>query len=117
MTQENHTDPKLLPLDAMVAFITDVFGPSDAIGRHILETEVEQVGLPQGQTLYEQGDPGDSMYVLVRGHLGVRLLRIAPFPGFAEEWVFGDNTPIRNRSRFQRCHGNRQVTLALLKMG
>jgi predicted acylesterase/phospholipase RssA/CRP-like cAMP-binding protein len=73
MNQMNQADSMPSPFRAMAAFIADVFDSSDAVARHGLETELERVRLPQGQTLYEQGDPGDSMYVLVRGHLGVRL--------------------------------------------
>jgi predicted acylesterase/phospholipase RssA/CRP-like cAMP-binding protein len=40
-----------------------------------LAEQLERVHLHQGEVLYEQGDPGDDLYVLIRGRLGVRLQR------------------------------------------
>ncbi len=57
----------------MAAFIAEKFGSGDLFARHGLETELEIVHLPQGECLFEQGEPGDCMYVHMQGRLGVRL--------------------------------------------
>jgi NTE family protein/lysophospholipid hydrolase len=69
----NQTDSISSPSGVMATFTAHAFGSSDVIARHGLETELERVRLLQGQTLYEQGDSGDCLYVLEKGSLGVRL--------------------------------------------
>jgi predicted acylesterase/phospholipase RssA/CRP-like cAMP-binding protein len=59
--------------ELMAAFGAKAFGSPDVFTRHGLETELELVHLPPGKALYEQGEPGDSMYLLLKGHLAVRL--------------------------------------------
>ena len=71
MNQMNQADSISSPSSVTAAFTAAAFGSSDAVARHGLETELERVRLPQGQTLYEQGDSGDCMYVLEQGSLGV----------------------------------------------
>jgi CRP-like cAMP-binding protein/predicted acylesterase/phospholipase RssA len=58
---------------ASASDIVDQFCSGDALARRLLQGESQQVHLHQGETLFSQGDPGDSMYLLLRGHLGVRL--------------------------------------------
>lgn len=38
-----------------------------------LENELEWLQLPKGEVLCKQGDPGDSMFILIRGVLGVSI--------------------------------------------
>jgi predicted acylesterase/phospholipase RssA/CRP-like cAMP-binding protein len=51
----------------------DEFCSGDAFARRLLAAEPERVCLSQGETLFEQGDRGDSMYLLLQGRLCVRL--------------------------------------------
>jgi predicted acylesterase/phospholipase RssA/CRP-like cAMP-binding protein len=60
-------------VEVMAAFGARAFGLHDLFSRYELKDDLERVHLDRGETLFEQGDPGDSMYVLLRGHLGVRL--------------------------------------------
>ncbi len=49
--------------------IPGLFGPLEESGLRFLESEVEWIGLERGESLFERGDPGDSMSVLLRGRL------------------------------------------------
>jgi predicted acylesterase/phospholipase RssA/CRP-like cAMP-binding protein len=55
------------------ASTVEAFCAESALARWLLEKESERVRLPRGEILFEQGDPGDSMYLLLEGGLGVRL--------------------------------------------
>ena len=46
--------------------ISDVLDPSDLDS---LRDEIDRVSLPGGQVLFRQGDPGDSLYVVLSGRL------------------------------------------------
>jgi hypothetical protein len=70
MSQSDSTD--LSPLEMAVASIARIFG-QDVLVRPIPEAELKLIHLTQDQILFEQGDPGDSMYILTQGRLGVRL--------------------------------------------
>jgi predicted acylesterase/phospholipase RssA len=48
--------------------------PDDAL-LHDLESDLEWVVLPGGETLFSQGDPGDALFVLIRGRLRVTARR------------------------------------------
>lgn len=62
--------------DALPSFSSDpLFDGLDDATLHDLEAATETVGLAPGKTLFEQGDPGDAMYLLVAGRLEVRLER------------------------------------------
>ncbi|MFN8487405.1 MAG: cyclic nucleotide-binding domain-containing protein [Caldilineaceae bacterium] len=50
-----------------------VFGELDAEAQAALQAELEVVQLALGQTLFHQGDRGDSLYVLVVGRLSVQI--------------------------------------------
>jgi predicted acylesterase/phospholipase RssA/CRP-like cAMP-binding protein len=69
----SQTDSRSSVRDVMATFGARAFGSQDVFTRHGLETELELVHLAEGRALYEQGDPGDSVYILLQGHLGVRL--------------------------------------------
>jgi len=59
----------------LVAHVTsnDLFKDLDESTLRALEAELEQSRLSADEVLFQQGAPGDSMYVLVRGHLGVQI--------------------------------------------
>jgi len=63
-----------MPTNRLVTYLAsnDLFKNLDEAALSTLEGELELVQLAEGETLYRQGDPGDSMYVLVHGRLGVR---------------------------------------------
>jgi predicted acylesterase/phospholipase RssA/CRP-like cAMP-binding protein len=66
---------RLPPHDAMqlAAMLTGLFGPLDAAALHDLQAELEWIHLVAGATLFKQGDPGDSLYIVVNGRLRVVL--------------------------------------------
>ena len=53
--------------------VADRYCDRNSFARRLLEASSEPVALPQGQALFRQGDPGDSMYLLLQGRLSVRL--------------------------------------------
>lgn len=53
--------------------LADRYCGGDAFTRRLLEAGSEPIALPRGQALFRQGDPGDSMYLLLQGRLTVRL--------------------------------------------
>jgi len=65
--------PELLDSDALKAALRNVFGPLDDALLAKLSHELEMVDIPGGTALFRQGDPGDSLYVLLRGRLNVSL--------------------------------------------
>ncbi len=54
--------------------LTRVFGAIDARALEAVEGELTPIHTPGGSVLFEQGDPGDSMYLLLHGrlHVGIR---------------------------------------------
>jgi NTE family protein len=50
-----------------------LFGALDEIARAALETELEWLSLPGGQTLFREDEPGDALYVVLTGRLGVMV--------------------------------------------
>jgi len=53
--------------------MVEEFCSGDALARRLLQGESQRVRLRQGEILFAQGDPGDSMYLLLQGRLCVRL--------------------------------------------
>lgn len=53
--------------------IAEQYCLDDPFARRLLETETQRLSLPRGECLFEQGDPGNSMYLLVAGRLAVVL--------------------------------------------
>ncbi len=51
----------------------DLFKDLDESSLKVLEDELELVHLNRDEVLFKQGDSGDSMYVLIKGHLVVRM--------------------------------------------
>lgn len=65
-----------MPDDALPSFADDpLFGGLDDATLRDLDAATETVGLSEGEALFDQGDPGDAMYLLVAGGLDVRLSR------------------------------------------
>ncbi len=64
-----------MPTTSLATYLTsnDLFKNLDEAALRALEDELELVHLTESEILYHQGDPGDSMHVLIRGRLGVRL--------------------------------------------
>lgn len=64
-----------LPLISIVlrAISTELLDAFDPPALEDLERELSMVRLARGETLFRQGDPGESMYVLIQGHLGVAI--------------------------------------------
>lgn len=69
------TDAVTLSASDLLHYLTlpMVFGPLDAETRCALQAEVELVGLAPNHVLFHQGDPGDSLYVLVQGKLAISI--------------------------------------------
>jgi predicted acylesterase/phospholipase RssA/CRP-like cAMP-binding protein len=60
-------------MDLLVSFLASLIGPVDCSSLPGLKSEVSHVHITQGDTLFKQGDPGESMYVHIQGRLGVLL--------------------------------------------
>jgi predicted acylesterase/phospholipase RssA/CRP-like cAMP-binding protein len=67
------------PLDAAddATGASGFFARLDDASRRAVESEVEWVRIDGGETLFRQGDPGDSLYVVIRG----RLHAVLELPG------------------------------------
>ncbi len=63
------------PSKGLAAYLAenDFFRTFDASSLVDLEAELELIRLSVGETLFRQGDRGDSMYVLIRGLLHIRI--------------------------------------------
>jgi CRP/FNR family cyclic AMP-dependent transcriptional regulator len=59
--------------DLTPAGLAETYYGGDAFARRLIETAAERVHLCQGEVLFAQGNPGDSMYLVLEGRLGVRL--------------------------------------------
>jgi predicted acylesterase/phospholipase RssA/CRP-like cAMP-binding protein len=58
---------------ADAAYVADGNGLAERFLRRCIRSGCEPVHLTEGETLVEQGAPGDSMYVLMEGRLGVHV--------------------------------------------
>lgn len=67
------------PPDGTVPLFSGGYESEEALiedfARHGVATALERVHLLQGETLLTQGEPADSLYILLRGRLGVRVKR------------------------------------------
>ena len=57
--------------DQLAGILPGLFGPLDEAMLQDIESAAEWVSLPQGEVLFEQGDPGDAAHILVSGRLQV----------------------------------------------
>jgi predicted acylesterase/phospholipase RssA/CRP-like cAMP-binding protein len=67
------SDQEHLESDALNAALKNVFGPLDDALLTDLSNQLERIDVPGGSALFRQGDPGDSLYILLRGRLNVSL--------------------------------------------
>jgi predicted acylesterase/phospholipase RssA/CRP-like cAMP-binding protein len=61
----------VLDRDALEGACKKIFGPLDDTALARLLDQLEIVEVPGGAPLFRQGDPGDSLYILLRGRLNV----------------------------------------------
>lgn len=75
MTTYLVTDPAPASAPNLLAYLTlpTVFGALREEPQHALQSELEAVHLAPQQTLFRQGEPGDSLYVLVAGRLVIQM--------------------------------------------
>jgi predicted acylesterase/phospholipase RssA/CRP-like cAMP-binding protein len=66
-------DQELLESHSLRSALRNVFGPIDDELLAKLSHELKWVDVPGGSALFRQGDPGDSLYILLRGRLNVCL--------------------------------------------
>jgi len=57
--------------DHLAAVLPTIFGPLDRQFITDVQKQAEWIHLPLGQTLFREGDPGDSFYLLIMGRLRV----------------------------------------------
>ena len=57
----------------LAEMLPNLFGELDEETFNDIEAEAEWVQISRGDVLIKQGDPGDSMYILIRGRLQVRV--------------------------------------------
>src|SRR5688500_13203133 len=50
---------------------TELFGSLGATALRAVASELEPIELPAGAPLFEEGDPGDALYLVARGRLRV----------------------------------------------
>ena len=64
-----------MPEKSLVTYLVtnDLFKSLDEQTLKGLEEDLKLVHLSEGEILFQQGDPGDCMYVHIQGHLGVRM--------------------------------------------
>lgn len=73
LQQHGKEDPVTSQAQSPLTHIVDEFCSGNVFARRLLAAEPERICLSQGETLFEQGDRGDSMYLLLQGRLCVRL--------------------------------------------
>jgi predicted acylesterase/phospholipase RssA/CRP-like cAMP-binding protein len=83
------SEPGGLNREDLVAPLTNIFGPLDDRLLAEISDEVEVVDVAGGFPLFRQGDPGDSLFILLRGRLNVSQTD----PDTGEERVLGETAP------------------------
>jgi predicted acylesterase/phospholipase RssA/CRP-like cAMP-binding protein len=68
------TDSQSIPDESTGSSKATKINYLEMFSQYGLDDQLERVHLSEGQTIFEQGEVGDSMYVLKQGHLGVRML-------------------------------------------
>jgi len=84
-----HEHDQDLKSHALKAALRNVFGPLDEVLLAKLSHKLEHVDVPGGSALFRQGDPGDSLFILLRGRLNVSLRD----PESGVERLVGETTP------------------------
>ena len=75
--------------DDLHAALKGVFGPLDDSLLAEFSRELEIVDIAGGTALFREGDPGDSLYILLRGRLNVSVLD----PETGQEKLLGETAP------------------------
>jgi len=83
------TERAILDLDDLRAPLVNIFGPLDDTLLAEIADEFEVIDVAGGAALFRQGDPGDSLYILLRGRMNVSQLD----PGTGAESVLGETVP------------------------
>ncbi|MFI5178341.1 MAG: cyclic nucleotide-binding and patatin-like phospholipase domain-containing protein [Vicinamibacterales bacterium] len=91
------------------------FARLDDASRRAVESEVEWVRLNGGQTLFRQGDPGDSLYIVIRGRLNAVLESPGRPPQVVSDIVrgevVGEMAVLTGESRFATVRAVRDSAL------
>ncbi len=82
-------DGESLEHDALTRALKQVFGDLDVGLLAEIKTKLETVDVAGGSSLFLQGDPGDSLYILLRGRLNVSLVD----PETGVEKLLGETAP------------------------
>lgn len=69
----NKNDSQGLDLIGLLGSATPIFSTFDPEGLHALASQLEWVQIPGGEMLLRQGDPGDSLYVVITGRFRVSV--------------------------------------------
>ena len=93
----------------LATILPGVFGPLDDAMLQDIESAAEWVSLPQGEVLFEQGDPGEAAYILVNGRLQVAV-RSAD-----TERVVGESVPARASARWPSSREQRSASVVALR--
>ena len=83
------SDRGILESSALRDALTNVFGSLDDALLAKLSHQLEVVDVAGGSALFRQGDPGDSLYILLRGRLNVSLVD----PETGVEKLVGETAP------------------------
>lgn len=73
LAQVGETIRQRLFRNQLAEMLPNLFGKLDEETFNDIEAEAEWVQLSRGDILIKQGDPGDSMYILIRGRLQARV--------------------------------------------
>ncbi len=87
MTQKS--DAEILERDDLRGALTHIFGPLDDALLADFAHKLEIIDVAGGSALFRQGDPGDSLYILLRGRLNVSQLD----PETGVERLLGETAP------------------------
>lgn len=73
LAQVGETIRQRLHRNQLAQMLPRLFGPLDEKTFDTIEAEAEWVQISRGDFLMKQGDPGDSMYILIQGRLQARV--------------------------------------------
>ncbi|MDA0350170.1 MAG: cyclic nucleotide-binding and patatin-like phospholipase domain-containing protein [Verrucomicrobia bacterium] len=73
LAQVGETIQQRLFRNQLAEMLPNLFGALDEATFNDIEAEAEWVQISRGDILIKQGDPGDSMYILIRGRLQARV--------------------------------------------
>jgi NTE family protein/lysophospholipid hydrolase len=73
LAQVGETIRQRLFRNQLAEMLPNLFGELDEATFNDIEAEAEWIQISRGDVLIKQGDPGDSMYILIRGRLQARV--------------------------------------------